>query len=258
MTVYGVLADIHGNLEALGAVIAALERRGVDRIVCLGDIVGYNANSNECVEMVKRVPIESVAGNHDLISLGRLGLEKCSDKAAYALRRTRKTLTPASREYLRTLEPARIYEGRFLMQHAGLGNVQQYIRSARQVGETAEALRRAHPGIMACFFGHTHDPKIYEVGSGGVEEIENALEHPLAADKVTFVNPGSVDASRKREHKMAEFAVFDSAALRVELHRAPYDDRAVEEKAARGGYRIGRLARPIYAARRRIRSALRR
>ena len=76
MARYGVVAGIHGNREALAAAFAALEARGVSRIVCLGDIVGYNADPDECVEAVRRRGIVGIAGNHELIGLGKLGFQR--------------------------------------------------------------------------------------------------------------------------------------------------------------------------------------
>jgi len=95
MARYGVLGDIHGNREALAAAFAALEARGVSRIVCLGDIVGYNADPDECVAMVRKRCAVSIAGNHELIGLGRLDFRRCSNNAEYALRRTRRRIAPA-------------------------------------------------------------------------------------------------------------------------------------------------------------------
>ena len=100
MTTYGIISDVHGNLEALAAVLAALDRHGVDRIIALGDLVGYNGESNECVEVIRERGIESIAGNHDLIALGRLGTERCAMRPAFTLRRTRRDLTPNSRRFL--------------------------------------------------------------------------------------------------------------------------------------------------------------
>jgi predicted phosphodiesterase len=70
MAVYGVIADVHGNREALRVALEYLEAEAVDRLVCLGDIVGYNADANECVNMVMRRHVECIAGNHDLIAIG--------------------------------------------------------------------------------------------------------------------------------------------------------------------------------------------
>jgi predicted phosphodiesterase len=253
--IYGILGDIHGNLEALMATLDAMERRRVDRLVCLGDIVGYNADSNACAGIVQSRSIESIAGNHDLISLGRLGFGRCANKAAFALARTRRVLTPDVRDFLATLPPARVYEGRFLLVHGGIGDVQQYVRSSQQIRDNLEPLRRSYPGVQVCFFGHTHEPKVYEVDGESIAERPAGACVRLANGKTYFVNPGSVDASRKRDHQLAEFGVFDSSGLRMEFHRVPYDHLNAEKKATREGYRIDAATDWLYSVRRRIASA---
>ena len=100
MAVFGVLGDIHGNREGLVAALDALEANGARRIVCVGDVVGYNADPDECVALVRRRCALTIAGNHDLIGLGRLDFRRCSNKAEYSLRRTRRALARESREWL--------------------------------------------------------------------------------------------------------------------------------------------------------------
>ena len=95
MALYGVLGDIHGNCEALAAALAALDAHRVERVLCVGDIIGYNADPDACVELLRAHEALCIAGNHDLIGTGRLGFERCSNKAAYALRRTRRRLSSA-------------------------------------------------------------------------------------------------------------------------------------------------------------------
>src|SRR5688572_30513028 len=99
----GVIADIHGNLHALEAAFATLNREGVDGYVCLGDLVGYGAFPNECVERVAETGAVCVAGNHDLIALGRLPDDQCIPLARHSLEWTSRQLTPASRDYLSRL-----------------------------------------------------------------------------------------------------------------------------------------------------------
>lgn len=249
--IYGILADIHGNLEALLATLEALRARNVDRLVCLGDIVGYNANSNECVNVVRRGGIESIAGNHDLISIGRLGFGRCANKAAFALKRTREILSPENRDFLATLAPARVFEDRVLMVHGGIDDVQQYVRSREHVQANVEPLRRQYPGAQVCFFGHTHEPAVYEVDGDTVRQCRVQGSVQLES-KTYFINPGSVDASRKRTHKLAEYGVFDSSALLMEFHRVAYDHASVERKAVDGGYRIDLMTEWLYRIRRRL------
>src|SRR4051794_17709320 len=103
----GVIADVHGNLPALEATVAALERMGVDRYACLGDIVGYGPFPVECVELIAGLDALAVAGNHDLIATGRLEGVTVSALAARTLGWTAEILDDRSRAYLRALPLAR-------------------------------------------------------------------------------------------------------------------------------------------------------
>jgi len=251
MALYGVVADIHGNREALAAAFAALESRAVERIVCLGDIVGYNADPDECVEMVRSRCALSIAGNHDLIGLGRLDFRRCSNKAEYSLRRTRRVLAPASVEYLLRLPPHCVLEDGVVLVHGGVRDVQQYMVTPALIGENAALLKEDFPGARLCFFGHSHEQKVYRVEADAVVELA-AREVCLDANHLHFVNPGSVDASRKRGAKLAECAVFDSRRWTIEFLRVPYDCAASEAKAAVFGYRIDPLTDRLYSMRRRL------
>ena len=253
MALYGVIADIHGNREALDAALAALDRRGVQRIACLGDVVGYNADPDECVSLVRERRAACIAGNHDLIGLGRLDFRRCSNKAEYSLKRTRRTLGAASAAWLAELPRERVLEDGVVLVHGGVRDVQQYMVAPAQISQNAEYLRADFPGARLCFFGHSHDQKVYVVQGEAVEEVQ-PLDQRIYLDKAKlyFVNPGSVDASRKREHKLAECAIFDSIGWTLEFLRVPYDCAATEAKAVVFGYRIGPWTDRFYSLRRRI------
>ena len=256
MALYGVLADIHGNREALAAAIGALERHRVDRIVCLGDVVGYNADPDECVALVRARCAITIAGNHDLISLQRLDFRRCSNKAEYSLRRTREVLSPGSREWLRQLPPACRLEPSVALVHGGVRDVQQYMVTPALVRQNAAYLREDFPGARICFFGHSHEQKVYRVTSGVTSEIVEELqidgEILLGQENTYFINPGSVDASRKRSFKRAQCALFDSDAGTVRFLDVPYDCAATEAKASAFGYRISPLTDRLYDLRRRL------
>jgi predicted phosphodiesterase len=252
MAVYGVLADVHGNREALAAALAALERRGVERLLCLGDLVGYNADPDECVAMLRERRALSIAGNHDLIGLGRLGFRRCSNKAMYSLKRTRRSLAPETCAHLAELPSHRVLEGGVVLVHGGVRDVQQYMTTAALIGQNARYLREDFPGARLCFFGHSHEQKVYRVDGERVEEIAVRESVALHPEGQYFINPGSVDASRKREHKLAECAVLDTGSWTVEFLRLPYDAAATEAKAAVAGYRITRWTESWYQLRRRL------
>jgi predicted phosphodiesterase len=252
MALYGVVADIHGNREALAAALAELERRGVERLLCLGDIVGYNADPDDCVALLRSRGALAIAGNHDLIALGRLDFARCSNKARYALERTRRRLGGDAASYLDGLPPHRVIENRVVLVHGGVRDVEQYMVSTAHIRENADYLASDFPGARVCFFGHSHDQKVYEVHQGSVTEIAHAAPLALERERTYFINPGSVDASRKRADKAAEFGVLDTDAGRLELLRVPYDCASTEAKAAVFGYRINPWLERLYTLRRRL------
>ena len=252
MAVYGLIADIHGNAEALAAALEALDRRGIEQLLCLGDIVGYNADPDECVAVLRARDALAIAGNHDLIALGRLDPGRCSNKARYSLRRTRRSLAPASEAYLAALPPHRVIDGTIVLVHGGVRDVEQYMVSGAHIERNAQYLGADFPGARVCFFGHSHEQKVYELADEALAELPPSSSLPLRRESVYFVNPGSVDASRKRGPKLAEFAVLDTAAWRIELWRVPYDAAATEAKAAVLGYRIPPLVDALYTLRRRL------
>jgi predicted phosphodiesterase len=252
MALYGVLGDIHGNREALEAALALLESCGVSQFLCVGDIVGYNADGDACVAMLRSRDAISIAGNHDLIGTGLLGFERCSNKAMHSLKRTRRTLQPQTISHLRGLPDHRVIEGNIVLTHGGVRDVQQYMTQPRHFAQNAMFLRHDFPAARVCFYGHTHEQRIVEVGDEQVREIPVAERVRLRSDRRYFVNPGSVDASRKHVAKLAECAIFDSVSLELQFHRLPYDDLETEAKAEAQGYRIDRWRDRLYDWQRRV------
>jgi predicted phosphodiesterase len=260
MAIYGVLGDIHGNVEALEAVLAALDERGVRRLLCVGDVVGYNADPDACIALLRARGTQVIAGNHDLIGTGRLGFERCSNKARYSLKRTRRRLAPESIAWLNALPASRLVEEAIALVHGGVRDVQLYMTTPQHIRRNAALLREDFPTARVCFFGHSHLQKLYQVAGDEVGEIlggEILGSDPcqLSADRLYFINAGSVDAQRKREHQLAECAVFDSEAWTVQFLSVPYDAAATEAKATVAGYRITRLTDWFYTMRRRFRPA---
>ena len=248
----GILGDIHGNREALEAVLRALDERGVRQFLCVGDTIGYNADPDECVALARSRRFSAIAGNHDLIGLRRLGFNRCSNMAEYALRRTRRSLGRDAAAWLAGLPATLAPEPHVLLVHGGVRDVQQYMVTPAHIAENAKFLAADFPRARVCFFGHSHEQRVYEVSGDAVSEIAPGGEISLDRDKTYFINPGSVDASRKRRHKLAECAIFDSAFGSVQFLSMRYDAAATEAKAAAFGYRIDPLTNRLYTLRRRI------
>src|SRR5690606_24878648 len=127
MAALGLVADIHGNRQALAAVLAELERHAPDRILCLGDIVGYNADPDACASMLRGRGVLAIAGNHDLIALGELDFVRCSSKARYSLERTRQRLSAPTRVYLAGLPRTPAGCGSIVLIHGGVRDVREYM-----------------------------------------------------------------------------------------------------------------------------------
>ncbi len=253
MALLGVLAGVRGNAEALGAVLAALERRRVARLLCAGDIVGYNADPAECVALLRGKRVVPVAGRNDLIAVHRLGLDGCSSAEIHSLKRTRRSLTPEAAAWLRGLPTHQVIDGTIALVHGGVRDIGQPMSDAGDIRQSAEQLRYDFPGVKLCFFGRDGGPGAYEVDGNVVHPLRAAQILPLERQRMHFVHPGSIDAQGRGEQRgrsVAQFAIFDTLEWTVEFASVPYDAASTEAKAAVFGYRMTRLAAGLYALRR--------
>lgn len=255
MALYGVVSAIHGNAEALGAVLGALERKGATRLLCLGDIVGYNADPDECIALLRKWGGRAtcVAGKQDFAATGRLGRDwaalRLPDRTVHALRRTQRVLPPDAAQWLAALPACRAVEARIVLAHGGVRDVQQYMTAPRDLRQNAEFVAADFPSARVCFFGNSHARRAFRMDDGEMTELKGARIE-LPKDRLCFVNPGAVDAQRRREHRLAEFALFDTLDWTVEFLRVRYDAASTEAKAAVFGYRINGLAERAYRLKR--------
>jgi diadenosine tetraphosphatase ApaH/serine/threonine PP2A family protein phosphatase len=225
-----VIADVHANVSALEAVLGAIEARSVDQIVCLGDLVGYNAEPARAVAMVDEACDVIVAGNHDRDCL-HTAQEGTHKTARVALDWTRQQLGPREREILAALPPLAVTEhyvaahGSYLSEIYVSGYVTSTMLEKNLIAIDA---RSGWPTVALC--GHTHVPMLGWWDGQTVHEsrISSPEEWPARARSV-LVNPGSVGQPRDGDPRAA-FAVIDFDARRVESVRVPYDiDRACTE-----------------------------
>ena len=205
---YGVLADIHGNLYALRAALSALGREGVDRYLIAGDLVGYGPHPNECVELVAGLDAVCIAGNHDLITLGRLSDDRCPELARRSLRWTRSVLANDARAYLASLPLRATVPGGIVMAHGSLDDPQEYTRKPRQAAAQLTRLSQNGPEARILLLGHTHRAWAFALGSG---TIPTRSPVALGGDDAVLLNPGGVGQSRSWELRArARFLVLDA------------------------------------------------
>lgn len=234
------ISDIHSNLEALEATLASLDEAGADRIICLGDVVGYNANPNECIEIMKYRQIPAVMGNHDMRAAGLREPRDFNPVAAEAILWTRKTLTEESRAYLEYLPPTIKVSGTdgaddIIAFHGWLGDVDNYILGAGDAEENFELIRLeggTGPGAV-CFFGHTHIPAAFVKSGAGIQKAAPG-EVAISGDASYLLNPGSVGQPRDRDTR-ASIAVFDTVRGVVQWSRVEYDVDETARKVVDAG-----------------------
>jgi predicted phosphodiesterase len=229
---YLILSDIHSNLEALEAVLAAAAGEW-DRAIVLGDLVGYGADPNAVIDRVQSLdPVAVIRGNHDKASCGIDNGENFNQIARYAAAWTQDHLTPEHREYLRQLPkgPAAI-DARLEICHGAPFDEDHYIFDAGDAQRSFDAASRA-----ACVFGHTHLPVVFtaagvKLGAEVPEGDSRTLR--LEPDVRYLVNPGSVGQPRDGDPRAAFAFYIDDGTIR--FRRVAYDLAEAQRKITAAG-----------------------
>ncbi len=225
---YAIFGDIHANLEALETVLADAKDQGCTNHVCIGDIVGYNANPVECVEVVREMGCPTVMGNHDEEAIHNTSLEGLNPLAQRAMEWTRAQLGPAERDWLGALKLVRQVRD-FTVVHATLDTPGAWTYVVNKFDAMASF---SYQFTQLCFYGHTHTPKIY-VKSDSVNHHEGS-EITFETGKKYFINVGSVGQPRDGDWR-ASYAVYDAESHHVEIRRLDYDIQKSQQKIVDAG-----------------------
>jgi predicted phosphodiesterase len=225
-----VISDIHANLSALDAVLEAAGK--FDAAWCLGDLVGYGPDPNECVARVRQLPgLICIIGNHDAAALQQIEDDAFNPEARTAILWTRQALTESAISYLNSL-PETARNTQVTMSHGSPRHpVWEYLLDIRTA-----TLSFDYFTTPCCFVGHTHLPVIYSLEKGAqfarlvIPEFEQTIN--LAPRMI--LNPGSVGQPRDRDPR-ASFAIYDTEANTWVVHRAAYDIPAVQARMVKAG-----------------------
>jgi len=227
-----VISDIHGNLTALKKYFDEIELLGVDRTVCLGDVVGYNPWPNECIDLLKRHGIPTIMGNHDRVAAGIQEPVYFNDFAREAILWTRDTLTEKNRDYLRVLPEQMTVDKKYLLVHGSIIDPDEYILTPVAAARNIKAMQDSND-VTICFFGHTHTVSCFSSA-----ETSDLLQVPpevsLVDGRAYLINPGSIGQPRDGDSR-ASFLIFDEEEKRVEFHRFRYDIDSVLMELNRQG-----------------------
>ena len=225
---FAIIADIHANLEAFQVVLDDAKKQNVTHYACLGDVVGYNANPKECLQIVREMNIPCVKGNHDEYCSTDNQLEGFNPAAADAVQWTREQLSSEERQWLRDLKYTKTVAG-FTLVHATLDAPQRW---GYVFDKLAAAASFPYQSTPVCFFGHTHVPVAFmrdTVVRGGTYS-----KFKVDPAKRYFVNVGAVGQPRDNNPKAA-YVIYDLDAGTIELRRLDYDIPAAQKKIRDAG-----------------------
>lgn len=202
-----IISDIHGNYVALKAVLKSIDEYGVDEIFCLGDVVGYYSQVNECCDELQKRDVKCILGNHEWYLVFGIQCER-SKSVNDCLTYQKRILTEKNRVWLRTL-PAMIARDDFCMVHGGWKNpIDEYIEPSN------DYFRFFPDGIY--FSGHTHKAIVQTIRDG-----------------LLYCNPGSVGQPRDGDNR-ASYALLEG--VQCNIVRVPYDHEAVGELMEKAGF----------------------
>jgi len=225
-----IISDIHANLTALDAVLS--DAKDFDAVWCLGDVVGYGPDPNQCIERVKELPgLVCILGNHDAAALDLIDTGNFNPEAGKAIRWTKESLTKSSENFLKGL-PERLEIDNVTLTHGSPRHpVWEYLL------DTSTALINFdYFETDFCFVGHTHLPVFYHLLDGR-NLVEVDIPKPNTGRKMTprmIVNPGSVGQPRDRDPRAA-YAIYDPDELSWDYYRVTYDIPAVQARMIAAG-----------------------
>lgn len=220
----GIVSDIHANLAAFQAVLA--DMGAVDTLWCLGDLVGYGPDPNECIALLRRHEHICIVGNHDQAAIGNLDISEFNAAAAISARWTSQALTPESLAYLQSL-PERLVWGDFTLAHGSPREpVWEYI-----LDESGAAAGFAYFDTGACLVGHTHCPALYRLSSVNrvTGTTPGAGDCFILGDDRIIANPGGVGQPRDGDPRAA-YALLDTQSRVLEWRRVAYPIQTTQDR----------------------------
>ncbi len=220
-----VISDIHANLTALETVLA--DAGTFDATWCLGDLVGYGPDPNECIERIVQLPnLQCILGNHDAAAVGTIDVDSFNPEARKTVLWTQERLTSANKEYLKNLPERLDLEFITLVHGSPYKPIWEYLLDTRSATFNFELFETPY-----CFVGHTHLPVMYYLPDDRVTAQLVVPEHisQMTLAPRAILNPGSVGQPRDRDPRAA-YAMLDLTDFTWEWRRVAYDIPDVQER----------------------------
>ena len=235
--VCAIVSDIHSNQEALAAVLGAIDNLPVDLLYCLGDLVGYNADPDACVEAILPRAKAVVRGNHDKAVAGLLNLDWFNHAAKEAVLWTRRSAHAETLEEVRNLQPGPLeMEEGILLCHGTPYDEDAYLMDVGSIAESYRFLTESHPEVRFCMHGHTHYPQVVvRRGERKKPEVLRGQEETRLEPGATYlINPGSVGQPRDGI-ALASFGILDTNRLVYRNLRVAYGVQETQRKILQAG-----------------------
>lgn len=226
-----IIADLHANLEATVAVLREIDKRGAEKVVCLGDLVGYNAEPDEVIGLIRERGIPALMGNHDAATCGLEDAWFFRSSAKKAVDWQMQHMRDDNRLWLKRLPEQIQFERAYLGVHGSPGNRDDYIVDWLDAMRQLSSLKE--PEISVCFFGHSHRASFFSERGGNFATTYGAI-HELRRGNRYFINPGAVGQPRDRDPRAA-FGLFDSERMTFEFCRVEYDIAGAARKIIQAG-----------------------
>jgi diadenosine tetraphosphatase ApaH/serine/threonine PP2A family protein phosphatase len=225
---YAILSDVHANLEALTSVIEDARARGVKRFLCLGDVVGYNANPCECIEIINSLGCPVIMGNHDAYAVAAEIPPEVNGRARESMVWTRDKLSKEHHDWLAALPMLRRV-GPFELVHSSMNDPEAW----NYVTDAFEAILHFNmQETNLCFYGHTHRPMYFTTKERKTFKDFERIE--LEEGFKYYVNVGSVGQPRG-DDKRAQYVIYDTEEKVVDLCRVTYDIALACQKIREAG-----------------------
>ncbi len=225
---YGIISDIHSNLEALEAVLRDAEQRHIDSFICLGDIVGYGASPNECVQHIRELTGHVVVGNHDYASVGLTDISCFNLYAKRAVMWTAKVISEEHSDYLSKLPLTAQVDDLFLVHSTPSDpTAWNYLCSPQLALIEFDAFQG-----RCCFIGHSHKPVIFSQRDGELPWRNEMLM--CSPNERYIINVGSVGQPRDGDPR-ACYGIFDDQVGKLLLRRVTYDVQTAQRKILQAG-----------------------
>ena len=220
-----IISDIHANLTALEAVLE--DAGNFDATWCLGDVIGYGPDPNECIQRIQRLPnLNCLLGNHDAAVIEEIDISSFNLEARISVGWTQSVINKESLAFLKSLNSTAVVAGQTLAHGSPRHPIWEYLLDSRSVSENFEFFDTPY-----CFVGHTHLPVIYQL-DGEHQLPSQIIPEPFEPKQLqprAIINPGSVGQPRDR-NPFASYAIFDTETHVLENRRAKYDIEAVQSR----------------------------